>query len=358
MKVVGGSCNLRCKYCFYDGHQNSPLVLMDGEVLEKVVGDLMKVSPVGIRFIWHGGEPMLAGIDYFTKIVQLQQRFATNGQMVENSIQTNGTLINEEWVGFFKKHDFKVGVSLDGPEHIHDQVRINVAQRGTYKSVMRGINLLREAEMTVGVIAVINSDSVNYPDELFNFFYHQGLNFNANECTAFPDDPLVVRSLAINPMEYAQFLLKIFDLWLEAGNPRYRVRPLVDFVHAVIGQQPKTCKMQGRCHQYITIDVNGDVYPCHAYLRPEHVLGNLASTGIEKFLEGPQIKQYYSGRLETLKACGDCQWVRVCNGGCMRAWGGKTALTDISEHQDCEALKLLYGRISTKLQAMGYSTIL
>jgi len=355
IKAVGSSCNLRCGYCFYDGQQACPLTVMDTKTLETVTRKLMGFSPHGIQFIWHGGEPLMAGLNFYQTVVDIQSRFQGDKQPVRNTLQTNGTLVNNSWVSFFNKHDFKVGISIDGPEEIHDHIRINASGQGSFNRVMRGYNLLLDGGIKPGIIAVINSYSVQFPTEIFEFFHGLGANYSANECVAYPEDHPSMRALAVSSMDYYSFLLQTFDLWLKTGDKRFRVKPITDFVQALMGQRPKLCKFRGLCHNYITVDVNGDVYPCSAYLREGHCLGNLVEQEVEELVTSNRFQNYYAGRAEVIALCGDCKWLPVCNGCCMRTWGGMTTITSLTEHSSCEGIRFLLQGMTERLKTLGYA---
>ncbi len=357
IKLVGTSCNLRCPYCFYEGKQDTKLHVMNENILITILGRLFSASPMNIQFIWHGGEPLLAGLEYFKRIVDLQDQLAPPNIKIRNSVQTNATLINEEWANFFAKNDFGVGVSLDGPQDIHNRTRFNTAGKGSFGNVMRGINHLRNAGINVGAIAVVNSYSVKFPDEIFAFFYQNGLSFSANECLALPDDPPNVKNLAVDPIEYVHFLLRIFDLWLETEDINFEITPLTDLVRAVMGHKPKLCKFLGSCHQHITIDSNGDVYSCDRYLSQQGHFGSLISSSLEDIFATDKFQNYfYVSRQKIKSLCATCKWFNICQGWCIRTWNDGKALTDLKYHGYCKALKLLFSEISKKVESLGYST--
>lgn len=356
IKVVRTTCNLRCPYCFYEGSQSSRLEVMDEQVLEIILKRFFDMPSKNVQFFWHGGEPLLAGIPFYEKIIQTQKSLSQQ-HIIKNSLQTNGTLIDSTWAKFFKENHFGVGVSLDGPQHIHDLVRVNANGNGSFKQVMDGISTLRQEGMETGVIAVINSNSVKYPKELFSFFYKNRLSFSANDCVSGESEPQSVKELAVNPRDYAVFLLEILDLWLETGDTNFKVKPLEDFIHGVMGQKPQLCKFSGSCYRYITVDINGDIYPCHEYLNQQFLLGNLVEMPLGEIIKSSRYQQYYAGRGETKLTCGQCKWLQVCQGWCMRSWNGKNAINDLSEHQTCEMLQYLFEEISQKLRKFGYKTI-
>ncbi|KKS77656.1 MAG: Iron-sulfur oxidoreductase MdsB [Candidatus Woesebacteria bacterium GW2011_GWB1_43_14] len=354
IKVVSGWCNLRCDYCFYAGSQ--PIVeTMSRQTLEAVMERCLEVAPF-VRFIWHGGEPTLTGVSFYEDVVSIGEALYSPGQRIRHSIQTNGTLITDEWARFFKENGFGVGVSIDGPEKLHNLVRVDTAGGGSFVRVIRGINILRSNGAKVSAIAVVNNLTVNYPDEIFWFMYNMRLNFSINNCTAKPDDPFEVRNLAISPMKYAQFLLAMLDLWLKLDDPSFMIRPLEDIVKAVLGKQPRLCKYLGNCTRFLTIGHNGKVYPCDNFLTDEYCLGDLHKMSITDVLQGSQSKAYYSGRQKMQAKCKQCGWYLICKGGCMREWEGETYISNPVNHEFCQARRYLFENASKILSSLGYST--
>jgi uncharacterized protein len=270
-------------------------------------------------------------------------------------MQTNGTLISLKWARFFKEHCFGVGISLDGPEQIHNHTRKFSTGIGSFERTMKGIGFLHNLELNTGAIAVINSYSVQYPHEIFSFFYEHGIWFSANSCDAMLGDPQSILDLAVDPMEYAIFLLRVFDLWLETDNPHFMIKPITDFVRALMGKRTELCKFSGSCYRYITIDTNGDVYPCCEYKKTKYLLGNLLLSTFEEIACGKIFQDYYSKRQERLSICGECKWVSICQGWCRRNWEDKETFS--RENGYCDALQLIFSVVSNKLNSMGYNTV-
>lgn len=301
LKWVSAGCNLRCGYCFYSGNQPE-VKIVSNETLEQIVKNSLNVAPV-VKFIAHGGEPLIAGIDKFNLLVDLARKYQAKNQKVSFSVQTNATLIDNSWIKFFKENRISVGVSLDGPDYVHDLVRVDASGKGTHSRVMKGIDLLRGNGIKCGIVAVVNSRSLKYTEDLFNFMHTQRLQFAVNPCTANPNDPTEVKSLSISPMQYAEYLLELLDLWLELNDPSFIIRPLDDLVKAVLNRQPSLCRFAGQCHQYVTIDSNGDVYPCDTFLDTNHRLGNAADQAFPEIFSGTTALNYYSGRKQLVLTC-------------------------------------------------------
>jgi len=354
MKVVSAGCNLRCGYCFYFGSQLEVHV-MDESTLRLAIDECLSVAP-NVKFIWHGGEPTIPGVDYYRQVLEICEELRRPDQHISHSIQTNATLLDDEWAIFLRESGFGVGVSIDGPQPIHDIVRVDVLGRGTHNLVMRGIQYLREHQVKFGTVTVINNHSVTQPDEIFWFFYNHEIRFNANICTANPNDPSPIKALAISPMEYARFVLRLMELWLEVDDPHFRVGPVDDIIKGVLGRPMRLCRFKGQCHLYVTIDHNGDVYPCDGFLDHRYLLGNLTTMRLPSILAGDRAIVYFQSRDEVRAGCGNCEWLSICQGGCMRTWAAKS-LAIPQDHSFCQARKLLFNEARAKLAQIGYVRI-
>lgn len=353
IKVVSAGCNLRCPYCFYSGHQPE-IRKMSEEALDILTENLLAEPVKYIDFIWHGGEPTLMGIDFYQKVLEVQEKYKKPGQVVENSIQTNGTIIDKDWAQFFKENNLRPGLSMDGPAEFHNLTRINAAGRGTFASVMASIVALQETNVPVGAIAVINKHTVLEPEKMFNFVKGMKIPFLMNRCEAVPSDSECIKSLAPSPDEYYQFLTKIFDLWIEEDDPNIKIGPFDDLVKAVFGIAPSCCIYRGQCQRYLTIDSNGDVYPCDEFLNQRYIFGNLVEQSLNQVWSGINFRNYYSGRKEVLTHCVGCEWKPVCNGGCMREWEDKKGSFNPREMDYCSARRQFFQTIRDRIFERGY----
>lgn len=353
LKPVSASCNLRCKYCFYDGQQGE-ISLMSDETLETVIARCLEATSKSVRFIWHGGEPLLAGISFYERVLKLEEKYCRPNQQVQNSIQTNATLLNEKWLRFLDANGFRIGISLDGPEKLHDFARIDTGGKGTFAKVIRAVNLMQSLGVNFGVIAVINSYSIRCPEQIYCFFSSQELSFSPNIC-------MDAGELTANPLDYARFMIRIFDLWMDEDNPRMRIRPLINATQAVLGLSPryydvsivpKLCRFQGNCHKYLTVDFNGDVYPCDKFTETRFKLGNLLEASLQEISAFREYQQFFGQREEVVQLCDGCEWFQVCQGGCMREWD--ITGERVNPHNAyCEGRKILFTHIQKRLQKIG-----
>ena len=265
VKPVNGICNLSCLYCYTSGLKE--YVVRNRMHLKtlKAVIDFFCSDQDDIEFIWHGGEPLLAGLEFYREAVEIQHAWRQQGKKITNFLQTNATLITPEWVRFFTENDFLVGVSLDGPKEFHDQVRRYPTEKGSYDEVMKGIDLLRQAEIFNGIICGISTVNYGFPKEIFNFFLVENikkLKFarvkNIGHCNN-------VSSLVISPAQYADFMIAIFDLWLELDDPEVEIRDIQSVVSLILEGNKRECIYMGQCNQFVTVYSDGSIYGCDSF---------------------------------------------------------------------------------------------
>lgn len=326
---------------------------MKPEVLELVIRQSIQASPKRIRFQWHGGEPFLAGIEFYQLAVELQEKYRLCDQVILNSIQTNGTLINGRWITFLKEKGFSIGVSLDGPEDLHNFARYDAGGKGTFERIMHGIKLLRENGVKFGVIAVINRHNVCYPREMYDFFSREKLSFSPNACIMRDPDSGRPVGFSVDPIDYARFMIEVCDSWFEEDNPKFRVRPLVNIIQGLLGVPQKLCEFRGTCEQFLTIDSNGDIYPCDSFLQEEFCLGNLAAIPLVEVVSTNVYKAYYARRTEIASQCQDCQWFSICSGGCLRHWDGLSNDGVSAWNRFCQSRKLLFEHVKMCLEEIN-----
>lgn len=353
IKAVSTGCNLRCDYCFYSGYQPE-LKKMDEGTLEVVISRFLEASPEQVEFIWHGGEPTLMGISFYQKAIALEKRLAKPGQRVRNSIQTNGTLIDGAWAQFLKENHWSIEISLDGPKGIHGLTRKDATGNNTYEASKQCLDLLKELAIPAGCIAVVNRYSIDYPEEIFSFFYKSKIPVKLNRCTAKLDDPETVQNLAISPQEYTKFLIRIFNIWLNTDDPNFRISPLKQLVSMNLGYPTEYCQYRGACGKYMTVDYNGEVYPCDEFKETRYLLGDLTEQTIFEIIGSRRFKDYHSGRKDILEKCQGCQWINICNGDCIREWGGKKIIADPKKEEFCQERQLLFSTIKRELNQRGY----
>jgi uncharacterized protein len=322
IKEVTTDCNLRCKYCFF-AKQKRRKERIDLTTLEMVIKNICRCNPANkeIMFYWHGGEPLLAGVEFYRQAVALQQNFKKAGQRIRNGLETNATLLNKRWAEFFKETGFEVGVSLDGPAKYHNYYRCYPDGRGSFKDVIRGIEILKEEDIKFSVIAVINKRSVSAPREIFDFFSSSRISNSVNLVPA-----LGIKTghglsfeCSVKPASYVDFLIKVFELWLISGNAKLSILPLESIIRAFMGFPQGDCRFAGECTKSVVIESNGDIFACNTYGYGDFFKFGNIKNGIASAINLKTSEKYrnYLEFLEKIRnQCTRCEWYKVCRGGC------------------------------------------
>ncbi len=326
-KTVSEDCNLACDYCYYSrvGGKIGPQInRIELPLLKKFIHEYMEYCQGGVAsFAWQGGEPLLAGLRFFEDVVYYQAKYAHPHTTISNSVQTNATLINEDWARFFKQYDFLVGVSLDGTQPIHDVRRITRTGSGTYRRVLRGIDHLRNAQVDFNILTVLHEQNIRRALELFQFYRQEGFDYvqfiPAMDFRA--QDPHKPPRYLISPQEYGQFLCEAFDLWYNDGNPDMSVRFFDNILARYVGEEAELCILRASCPTTLILEQNGDAYPCDFYINEDYRIGNVETDSLEAILEKMVYAQFLRKKPTLPTPCQTCEWLSLCHGGCPRNRG-------------------------------------
>jgi len=338
-KPVGSACNLNCTYCYYlekeklfpgEMHQR----VMSEKLLETYITQTIYSSrePV-VLFAWHGGEPIMRGMDFFKRVIQLQQKHG-GGRVIENSLQTNGTTLTDEWCRFFSDHHFLVGLSIDGPEHCHDHYRVYRNGHGSFTQCMRGLELLVKHKTEFNTLSVVHDYNSRYPEEVYRFLKSTGSRYmqfmpvvERIDGTAKPDEPRIlpagilkngeITDWTVDPVDYGNFLIGIFDEWVRHDVGDYFVLTFDCVLENLMGVPPAVCVSARTCGHAGVVEYNGDVFACDHFVFPEYKLGNLNETSMEQMMNSPFQQQFGQDKRDTLPAyCIKCGFLDLCNGEC------------------------------------------
>ena len=348
IKVVGDFCNLRCRYCFYNTTDQLTRHVMSDELLEKFLAEYMELFPGNLFLIWHGGEPLLAGLRCFERILELEVKHLKEGQTIRNAIQTNATLVNDEWAAFFKTHNFKVGVSLDGGQESHDHFRKDQKGEGSFDRVMRGIEILRSHGIEPGIIQTLTHDNVPRIKEDFSFFANV-LGVKRWGVNDFLDVDAINQAMlnqSVTNEELTAFLKTYIDLWLAQDDGKIQIREIDNFMSGVLGKRASSCTFNGACTGYFCLEYNGKVYPCDRLSnRAEFLLGDLSSQSLLEILNGPARLKYAENVNSLHPDCAACEWQRACHNGCTANRIGGVR----GKYYFCETRKAIFGYFKNKL---------
>jgi len=355
-KTVSTDCNLDCTYCYYRESLEGTRLRrrLDLSLLERFIPRYMAyVADVKVASMsWQGGEPTLAGLPFFERVVALQAANAAPGTLISNALQTNAVLLDDAWGAFLKRYNWLVGVSLDGPEQIHDSLRTDRGGRGSFARVLRGIDVLRRHRVDFNILCVLAPHNVGRAAELMAFFRAQrfthvqfipAMDFQAIQ----PDRP---PSFLITPAEYGAFLVEAFEAWYGGGSPTLSVRIFDNFLQSYLGVPNDQCVHASTCDAGIVVEWDGSAYPCDFYIHPGWKLGNVLDTPLTELAWGPSRKAFIAQKAPLPEECTRCQWLEVCKSGCPR----NRSVTDGVPAPDyfCESYKQFFAHAETRLQGL------
>jgi uncharacterized protein len=331
---ISGTCNLGCPYCYYFKNKSrTEQASMKLDVLNKFLDEASKRSQK-IELIWHGGEPLATDISVYRDIVKKQKEISQEaGVTFRNVLQTNGTLINQEWINFFIEEKFGIGVSLDGTQEIHDIYRLSLSKNGTFEKTIRGINLLKKNGVPVSVLAVVTKNSLSHAKEIYEFF--------VNELGLFRFDFLPMVEIithsqnkdqhrvdsgtknfipgSLEQGDFAAFMNEIFDLWWASNSPNVSVRFLDNVLLGLLGKRPKSCTFNGSCGNYTTLDVDGTLSPCDNFVEYKDLaFGNIKTDSLNDMLDSSKRQSYRKLVGSVHSSCTNCKFLHACGGGCRK----------------------------------------
>ena len=318
-------------------------------VVEKVISKtLLADAPLSI-FCWQGGEPTLMGLDFFRAAVALQKKYARSGQVMENSLQTNGLLLNDQWCEFLRKENFLVGISLDGPAAIHDFYRKDHAQKGTFAEVMRSIGLMKKHDVQFNILCLLTDRNIKSPVELYNFFRSHDFKF-LQFINCYERDYMsgALRAFSVRGEETGEFYIKLFDEWFNKDFFNVSIRFFEDILLYLVDGVKASCCYNQECSSYLVVEHNGDCYPCDFFVSEEWKIGNLMKSGVREISNSPQRAKFSSLKADVAEACRECRIASFCKGDCTRfRYLPKTGYKNLSEY--CTAIKMVYCHIEPHL---------
>ena len=338
-KPAGSSCNLACEYCYYLEKKNlykdasaDRRHVMSDDMLERFIKMYIESQSMPqILFSWHGGETLMRPLSFYKKVIELQKKYG-GGLVIDNSIQTNGTLLTDEWCRFFKDNNWLVGVSVDGPQEFHDEYRRNNIGAPSFHKVMRGINLLKKHGVEWNALAVVNDFNADYPLDFYHFF-------KEIECRYIQFTPIVERIIphtdgrtlaspmdahdapladfSVSPAQWGEFLCTIFDEWVKNDVGQYFIQLFDSTLANWAGVQPGVCTMARTCGHAGVMEFNGDVYSCDHFVFPEYKLGNIREKTLVEMMYSDRQQKFGTDKYDSLPSqCRRCKYLFACNGEC------------------------------------------
>ena len=324
VKPTGAACNLDCTYCYYlkkkDLYARTESFRMTDELLESYIVQHMAAAPKDlILFSWHGGEPTLLGIDYFRRIVELQKKHRSSGRRIINGIQTNGTLLNDEWCRFLAKEGFLVGLSMDGPKELHDSYRITKGNKATHKQVMSAYRLLKKHGVSRDILCVVHAKNVRHPTAVYRFFKEMGVKSLQFLPLVVPIGAGAVTAESVPARAYGDFLSAVFDEWVRNDIGRLTIQNFDEAERPFLGVDHALCIHRKICGDVVVVERNGDLFACDHFVDPAHRIGNIAERPLDELLEAQALRDFGNDKTEGLtRQCRECDVLTSCNGGCLK----------------------------------------
>lgn len=361
IKPVGGLCNMRCRYCFYRDEENNrqpqSYGVMDLQTLEAVFSKTLPYAAGRCVIAYQGGEPTLAGLDFFREAVKLEQKYLSPTCQPEHAIQTNGLTIDRDWAAFFAENHMLVGVSLDGPKALHDENRVDTAGKGTYARVMKAIQLLRSAGAEFNILSVVTNQTCRSAGSVYGFFARSGLEWQQYIPCLDPLDTAVGSTpWSLTAESYAVFLKTQFDCWYRdiiAGNFRYN-RYFDNLVGVLCGRVPEACDMRGVCSPQLVVESDGSVYPCDFYCLDGFKLGNFRTDSLEMIENRRKELGFLEQSMKSDPDCLECPWRGLCRGGCRRhRTDSSSADAELGKNRFCTAYREFFEYAYPRLRELA-----
>lgn len=374
-KPTSFHCNLNCDYCFYlekesimpSRTRGKPSYTMSDDVLQSYIKNYITSQPTAeVEFTWQGGEPTMAGLAFFEKVIAYQARYA-KGKTIRNSIQTNGLLLDDKWCRFLKQHHFLVGLSIDGPEDLHNAYRTTNTGQPTYKAVMRTVERLRNYDIPFNTLTVVNNINVHQPEQVYAFLKSIGSNFQQYipviESRAYQGvgnirtvtigektDSLL--PFSVDAESYGNFMTAIFDKWVGHDVGKVFIQMFESALSAWAGYEPSLCIFRKSCGDALVIEQNGDIYSCDHYVYQDHKIGNVLNDKLIKVFESKKQRRFAQDKATLSLSCMDCQYRFACNGGCPKH---RLTMTDsgIPHNVLCSGYKKFFAHVDPYMRFMA-----
>ncbi|MFH1084298.1 MAG: anaerobic sulfatase maturase [Chloroflexota bacterium] len=355
VKPASGDCNLHCTYCFYHDRETDPYKQerrrrMPPNVLDALIRQGMALDRRQATFGWQGGEPTLAGLDFFQRAVELQKRYGAPGQAASNGLQTNALLLTPEWARFLRHYNFLLGVSLDGPAEYHDPYRQYVSGAPTHARVMDALRMLGAYGVEFNILSVVNRLTSDHGAEIYDWLVAQGFGFlQFIPCVETDAATGQVTDFSVTPEQYGEFLCQVFDRWYNSGQPQASVRDFEAILAVYVGQEAPLCCYQEQCGSYLVVEYNGDLYPCDFLVREDTYIGNLMDMSLEQAFASEALGRFKVQKADPRPECLACAWLPYCRQGCTRFVG----VAGVPRHYLCRAYQRFFAHSHEAFTALS-----
>ena len=364
-KPTGSDCNLNCAYCFFlkkEGLYPGSDFRMSDEVHEAYIRQLFEAHHVPqVTVAWQGGEPTLMGLDFFRRSVELQKKYAKPGTRIENTFQTNGILLNDEWCQFFHENNFLIGLSIDGPKELHDFYRKDKADHGTFDRVVKAARLLQKHKVEFNILCTVNSKNADYPIDVYRFFRDKlGTHYiqfipiveRDNESGFQEGDKVTDRS--VRPDQWERFLIEIFDEWVRQDVGKTFVLNFDGALAGWLGMAGTVCIFGPACGLGMALEHNGDLYSCDHFVEPKYLLGNIMKKSMAEIAACEKQRKFGQDKRDTLpQYCRRCEFLHICNGECPKNRLIKTPDGQEGLNYLCEGFKAFFKHADMPMRIMA-----
>lgn len=361
IKPTSSNCNINCEYCFYkclsSNREEYSKGFMTEENVEKLIIQAIDYADGYLAFAFQGGEPTLAGVEFFRRVVELQKKHNAKRLNIENTIQTNGILINEEWARFLAENHFLVGLSLDGPKKLHDRYRKDVKGQGTFEQVMKTVSLFEQYQVEYNILSVVTQESAKRASYLYKFYKRQHFSYvqlipcmdEAGREQLIPQK----NPCAVDPHTYGHFLCEMFDLWYEdfTKGEQMDIRMFSNLAQMAAGYQAEECGMNGCCNCYLVVEGDGSVYPCDFYCMDEWRLGDI-SKSFASLIQAEKARQFVEASRHISPKCQKCPYYSLCRGGCRR-WREPFVEGKPGQNALCPAYEIFFAHTWERIGRLG-----
>lgn len=371
LKPAGSLCNMRCQYCYYlekgQMYKEDKNRVISDSMLETFIKNYIESQTLPqVLFTWHGGETLMRPVSFYKRALELQRYYA-GGRQIDNCIQTNGTLITEEWCKFFKENNFLVGVSIDGPQEFHDEYRKTASGGPSFQKVMKGIQLLNKYGVEWNALAVVNDFNADYPLDFYHFFKEIGCHFiqftpiverkvsRTDGLTLAPgmEEGGELLDFSVTPEQWGTFLCEIFDEWVRNDVGDYYIQLFDATLANWVGQVPGVCTMAEECGHAGVMEYNGDVYSCDHFVFPEYRLGNLGERSLYELMNSEKQKEFAKNKKKRLpQQCLECEFLFACHGECPKNRFVKDEYGNPGLNYLCKGYKMFFDHVAPYMDFM------
>lgn len=355
IKPASSACNMACKYCFYrdvaEHREQAFEGMLSLQKMERVIRAGMEYADHSCSFAFQGGEPTLAGLDFYRGVVELQKKYARPGVEIHNAIQTNGMLIDEEWAAFLAENRFLVGLSLDGPAELHNLNRLDTVGEGTFNRVMRAARLMEKHGVGFNILCVVTGRNARSVEKIYRFYRRQSFRWlQFIPCLDSLEQQRGEEKYHLSAENYGDFLIRLFDLWYEdlQRGEYISIRHLDNWLSILLGGQPEACSMTGQCAVQFVVEGDGGVYPCDFYVLDEWRMGTVGESSFAEMQRGEVAARFIQASLRVPDKCRRCRWYGLCRNGCRR--NRMTLLAgEVDRNCYCEAYQRFFSQREKQL---------